>query len=46
VYLEIKSRTWSAKDALHKATLIGELLQTLGNKSGGQQKAEYVDMPA
>ncbi len=26
IYLEIKSRTWSAKDALHKAELIAKLL--------------------
>ncbi len=29
VYLEIKSRTWSAKDAIHKAELISELLAKL-----------------
>ncbi len=29
-YLEIKSRTWSAKDATHKAELIGELLKGIG----------------
>jgi 5-methylthioadenosine/S-adenosylhomocysteine deaminase len=29
VYLEIKSRTWSAKDALRKADLIAELLEKL-----------------
>lgn len=44
VFLEIKSRTWSAKDALHKAELIGELLEQLGVESTGQLKVEYVDM--
>ncbi len=44
VYLEIKSRTWSAKDALHKADLIGELLEQLQVKTENQLKIEYVDM--
>ncbi len=46
VFLEIKSRTWSAKDALYKAELIGELLEQLGVESAGQLKVEYVDMDA
>lgn len=29
IYFELKSRTWSAKDALHKADLIAELLEKL-----------------
>lgn len=43
VYLEIKSRTWSAKDALHKAALIGELLELLHIKTEDRLKVEYVD---
>jgi len=42
-YLEIKSRTWSARDAEHKAELIGELLELFGVKMGALLKAEYVD---
>lgn len=44
VYFEIKSRTWSAKDALYKAELIGELLEMLGFKEEDQFKIEYVDI--
>jgi 5-methylthioadenosine/S-adenosylhomocysteine deaminase len=44
VYLEIKSRTWSAKDALHKAELIGELLDKLQIKIENQLKIEYIDL--
>jgi 5-methylthioadenosine/S-adenosylhomocysteine deaminase len=43
VYLEIKSRTWSAKDAAHKAQLIGELLGIFGFATEHQIKMEYVD---
>lgn len=44
VYLEIKSRTWSAKDALHKAKLMAELLEKFGFKQDDQLKIEYVDI--
>ncbi|RME74416.1 MAG: CYTH domain-containing protein [Chloroflexi bacterium] len=44
LYLEIKSRTWSAKDALHKAELIGELLERLGLQTAAPVKNEYVEM--
>ena len=44
IFLEIKSRTWSAKDALHKAELITELLEKLQIKTEHQLKVEYVDM--
>lgn len=44
VYLEIKSRTWSAKDAVHKAELMGELLEKFGVKTEDQFKIEYVDV--
>ncbi len=42
-YLEIKSRTWSARDAEHKAELIGELLGFFGAKIENRLKIEYVD---
>jgi 5-methylthioadenosine/S-adenosylhomocysteine deaminase len=42
-YLEIKSRTWSARDAEHKAGLIGELLDLFGVKTEDLLKFEYVD---
>ena len=45
-YLEIKSRTWSARDAEHKAELIGELLDLFDAKTENQLKAEYVDFEA
>jgi len=44
VFLEIKSRTWSAKDALDKAEHITELLVLFGFNADHQFKAEYVDM--
>lgn len=44
VYLEIKARTWSAKDATHKAQLINELLELFGVTQGNQFKIEYVDL--
>jgi 5-methylthioadenosine/S-adenosylhomocysteine deaminase len=43
-YLEIKSRTWSRKDAEHKATLIGELLRLFGVDEGALIKQEYVEL--
>lgn len=43
-YLEIKSRTWSQRDATHKATLIGEILRTLGIHDETVIKHEYVDL--
>lgn len=43
-YLEIKSRTWSAKDAMHKAGLIGELLEKFGFKHEDQFKVDYPDL--
>jgi 5-methylthioadenosine/S-adenosylhomocysteine deaminase len=45
-YLEIKSRTWSARDAEHKAQLIGELLDLFDVGTEGQLKVEYVDFSA
>ena len=43
-YLEIKSRTWSRKDAEHKAALIGELLQLFGVDETALLKQEYVEL--
>lgn len=43
-YLEIKSRTWSAKDAIHKAGLIGELLEKFGFNHEDQFKVDYIDL--
>jgi 5-methylthioadenosine/S-adenosylhomocysteine deaminase len=45
-YLEIKSRTWSARDAEHKAQLIGELLDLFDVETESQLKIEYVDFAA
>jgi 5-methylthioadenosine/S-adenosylhomocysteine deaminase len=45
-YLEIKSRTWSARDAEHKAELIGELLDLFDVKTENLLKLEYVDLEA
>ncbi|MEM7032151.1 MAG: amidohydrolase family protein [Chloroflexota bacterium] len=43
-YLEIKSRTWSAKDADHKAKLIRDLLGVLGVEDQGQVFKEYLHL--
>ncbi len=43
-YLEIKSRTWSRKDADHKAALIDELLQLFGVGEASLVKQEYVEL--
>ena len=42
-YFEIKSRTWSARDAEHKAELIDELLDLLGAKTDDLLRVDYVD---
>jgi 5-methylthioadenosine/S-adenosylhomocysteine deaminase len=42
-YLEVKSRTWSARDAERKAVLIGELLELFGVKTEDLIKLEYID---
>jgi len=44
VFLEIKSRTWSAQDAKRKASLIGELMTVFGVAQGDTVKMEYVEM--
>ncbi len=43
-YLEIKSRTWSRKDADHKAHLASELLSVLDASSGETVTEEYIDI--
>jgi 5-methylthioadenosine/S-adenosylhomocysteine deaminase len=43
-YLEIKSRTWSRRDADVKAALIGRLLELLGVDEGALVKQEYVEL--
>ena len=43
-YLEIKSRTWSRKDAEHKAQLTSELLSVLGASSGEKVVEDYIDL--
>ena len=43
-YLEIKSRTWSRKDAERKAQLATELLSVLGASSGETVTEDYIDI--
>jgi len=43
-FVEIKSRTWSSRDAERKAGLIGELLVELGLASGPVTREEYLDL--
>jgi 5-methylthioadenosine/S-adenosylhomocysteine deaminase len=43
-YLEIKSRTWSQRDADHKAVLIGELLKLLQIDESMLVMKEYLDL--
>jgi 5-methylthioadenosine/S-adenosylhomocysteine deaminase len=43
-YLELKSRTWSRKDAGHKAALMGELFRLFGLSEDAFVKQEYVDI--
>jgi len=43
-FLEIKSRTWSRRDADAKAALIGELLRLFGVDENALVKQEYVDL--
>jgi 5-methylthioadenosine/S-adenosylhomocysteine deaminase len=44
LYVEIKSRTWSQQDAVHKAALIAELLGILGAQPEDMLQQEYVDL--
>jgi 5-methylthioadenosine/S-adenosylhomocysteine deaminase len=43
-YLEIKTRTWSSRDAAQRAELIGELLAMAGLDDTALVKQEYVEM--
>jgi 5-methylthioadenosine/S-adenosylhomocysteine deaminase len=43
-YLEIKTRTWSRRDAEHKAQLASELLSVLGASSGEKVTEDYIDL--
>ena len=43
-FLEIKSRTWSRKDAEHKAQLTHELLALLSASSGESVTEDYIDI--
>jgi 5-methylthioadenosine/S-adenosylhomocysteine deaminase len=43
-YLEIKSRTWSRKDAERKAELASELLSVLDASSGEAVTEDYIDL--
>jgi 5-methylthioadenosine/S-adenosylhomocysteine deaminase len=43
-FLEIKSRTWSRKDAEHKAQLTSELLALLGASDGEPVTEDYIDI--
>ena len=43
LYVELKSRTWSQRDATHKAVLMGEILQLFGIDDSRLIKHEYVE---
>ena len=43
LYVELKSRTWSQRDATHKAALMGEILQLFGIDDSRLIKHEYVE---
>ncbi|RRR77490.1 MAG: CYTH domain-containing protein [Candidatus Viridilinea halotolerans] len=43
-YLEIKSRTWSSRDAATRANLIGELMAIAGISEDELVKQEYVEL--
>jgi 5-methylthioadenosine/S-adenosylhomocysteine deaminase len=45
-FVEIKSRTWSRKDAEHKADLTNELLKTLGISGAETVTKDYVEVVA
>lgn len=46
LYLEIKSRTWSLRDAQEKAELIGGMLQQFGIDDAQLVRQEYVELHA
>ena len=43
-YLEVKSRTWSRKDANAKAALANELIEFLGASTAGTTSSDYIEM--
>lgn len=43
-FLEVKSRTWSRKDADNKAHLVNELLSLLGASGGETVTKDYIDV--
>jgi 5-methylthioadenosine/S-adenosylhomocysteine deaminase len=43
-YLEIKSRTWSRRDAEHKASLVAELITLLGGSLEETVTQDYLDL--
>ncbi|MEZ0396894.1 MAG: amidohydrolase family protein [Anaerolineales bacterium] len=43
-YLEIKSRTWSRRDAEHKASLVAELITRLGGSLDKTVTQDYIDL--
>lgn len=43
-FLEIKSRTWSRKDAQNKAQLVNELLKLLGASGGQVVTRDYIEI--
>ncbi len=46
VFLEIKSRTWSRKDAIRKTELIGQLLSVFGIEEQALREKDYVEFDA
>jgi 5-methylthioadenosine/S-adenosylhomocysteine deaminase len=43
-FLEVKSRTWSQRDAEHKASLAGELVRFLGASPEGSELHDYLEI--
>jgi 5-methylthioadenosine/S-adenosylhomocysteine deaminase len=43
-FVEVKSRTWSRRDAENKAHLVGELLDLLGASEGEVVTKDYIDI--
>jgi 5-methylthioadenosine/S-adenosylhomocysteine deaminase len=43
-FLEVKSRTWSRRDAEEKASLILEILEALGSKQAEPVRQDYPDL--
>ena len=43
-FLEVKSRTWSRKDAENKAQLLNELLEVLDASKGETVTNDYIDI--